>query len=193
MMAEAPPRRRIARFVLVAGALVLSRALDVCSTYLASPLLTRERNPLVSLFGAGWAGLLTFNGAVTIMVLVGLWYRTFRTPSLERIPRCLSFEAFVSCHWFGTGVVRPWWHALWALPRDRSLVWQALGAVAAPVVTAAGLVVAVENLLVARSPDYAASTGSIVGPLIYATVLVAVVVGFRLFFAREYSRYCGEA
>ena len=46
------------KFVLLTTLLVLTRVADIYTTYLSTPDLKTEANPLVSKFGLGWTGLL---------------------------------------------------------------------------------------------------------------------------------------
>ncbi|GIV30352.1 MAG: hypothetical protein KatS3mg028_1418 [Bacteroidia bacterium] len=53
-------------FFILLTLLILTRVLDGILTYKITPDLSRELNPLVSLFGMGWAGLIT----IALLILI---------------------------------------------------------------------------------------------------------------------------
>ncbi len=55
-------------FITLASLLILTRVLDGLTTYAITPDLSREANPLVSIFGFGWMGLIL----VTVVILSGV-------------------------------------------------------------------------------------------------------------------------
>lgn len=57
-------------FISILSLLILTRVLDGILTYKITPDLSRELNPLVSLFGMGWTGLITIASLILIPTLV---------------------------------------------------------------------------------------------------------------------------
>lgn len=66
-----------AEFVVLTIALLGTRAVDAGLTYLITPDLSREQNPLVKFFGAGWAGMLSIGVVVIIGMIVCLYWSIY--------------------------------------------------------------------------------------------------------------------
>jgi hypothetical protein len=66
-------------FITLASLLIVTRVLDGLITYAITPDLSRETNPLVSIFGFGWAGLIT---VTTILPGAVIWlnYQSLSSP-----------------------------------------------------------------------------------------------------------------
>lgn len=161
------------------------------TTYLVTPSLSLELNPTVRVFGAGWLGLFLFNGVLTLVVLAGVWHNLFHLPIPLPKERGLSFHQFISRYWFGIQSTRSWWLALVTWPRERGLIWQTVGEIAAPIVIIAGFVVSLHNLLTARNTAYSRHLAHPAVMVIYTAAILAVIVGFRLFFGNKFVRYKG--
>ncbi len=164
--------------------LLVTRGLDILTTYRATPSLAEEANPLRSVLAFGWPALLVSNSLITALLIVAAWRAICETaPSLPD-KAGLHFDAFVSEWWFDDET-RPWWHALFRLPRDRRLMWYALGRVAPPIVIVMGVMAAAHN-----SHHYPnRSMLVMVVTLIYATAVSASILGLYLLFRSEFRRY----
>jgi hypothetical protein len=53
---------------------VVARAADLCTTFYFAPALQGEANPLVSLGGISWTGLILTQTAILCLVATALWY-----------------------------------------------------------------------------------------------------------------------
>lgn len=61
-------------FIVLTILLLVTRAIDGILTYLITPDLSREQNPLVTFFGAGWVGMLSIGAVVLIGMIVCLYW-----------------------------------------------------------------------------------------------------------------------
>jgi hypothetical protein len=66
-----------AEFIVLTIALLVTRAIDGVLTYLITPDLSREQNPLVKFFGAGWVGMLAIGAIVIIGMIVCLHWSIY--------------------------------------------------------------------------------------------------------------------
>ncbi len=88
-------------FLILAILLIITRIADGLLTYTITPDLTREANPLVSIFGQGWATLIL----VATIVLIGVMWLNFLslTRPIDNFPteRCVSYTKF-KANYFNT-------------------------------------------------------------------------------------------
>lgn len=56
-------------FIVLTVSLLITRVIDARLTYLITPDLSREQNPLVTFFGMGWEGMLGI-GAIVILAMI---------------------------------------------------------------------------------------------------------------------------
>ena len=66
-------------FITLASLLIMTRVLDGLITYAITPDLSRETNPLVSIFGLGWAGLIIVT-AILLGAVIWLNYQSLSSP-----------------------------------------------------------------------------------------------------------------
>lgn len=165
-------------------ALLVTRGLDILTTYRATPSLAEEANPLTSVLGFEWPALLVWNALIVALLIAAAWRAICKTAPTLPVKAGLHFDAFVSDWWFGDETT-PWWHALFRLPRDPRLMWYALGRVAPPIVIVMGVIAAAHN-----SHNYLnRSMLVMVVTLIYVTAVGASILGLYLFFRSEFRRY----
>jgi len=62
--------RRHTEFFILLTLLIVTRVADGILTYKITPDLSREPNPLVSIFGFGWAGLILVALAIIIPTVI---------------------------------------------------------------------------------------------------------------------------
>lgn len=68
-------RSKKMEFIVLTASLLITRGIDATLTYLITPDLSREQNPLVKIFGMGWEGMLGI-GAVVILAMIYFLYWT---------------------------------------------------------------------------------------------------------------------
>jgi len=62
------------RLVVISSLLVVADVLDITSTYLATPDLSKEWNPLVRGLGIGWEAIIVLHVVIIAVLLLGLLY-----------------------------------------------------------------------------------------------------------------------
>jgi hypothetical protein len=99
------------KMVLILGVLVIvSDALDVISTYLATPDLAFEWNPLVREYGWGWEAIILLHVVADLIFLAWLAFFGKTKPAREDKP--------VEVNTFGRTIA---WAAAGFTPRDRKI------------------------------------------------------------------------
>ncbi len=164
------------RWWRLAAILVVGRALDLISTYVATPDLSKELNPVVVTTGTGWIAVF----AVTLpFIALCLWayayYLRHPGPAPPAGTTAWGALAFVQ---FGPGV--PTWHLLWRFPtRGRWL--SSLGDWWVPAMAVGTFPVFLFNFLMMSSRDYrsfvAAVSGHSAAVYLLELVMLLTMVG----------------
>lgn len=158
----------------VSLAMAGARFADLWSTHTLDPALQGEQNPLHTLLGAGFWGLV----AVNLLVLAGLTALVVRSLHLkDRVPRPapgLAFPEFLSG--FLLDHERPWYHVLWRTPERTRAQWLLGRMVILPTILVS-LLAAAGNLLSYQAPAFAKAWAAVVGtPAGLLAVLGACIV-----------------
>lgn len=88
-------------FALLTVLFLLSRATDAGATYMVTPDLRHETNPIVSVLGAGWVGLLLVQVALSALVIWLTYWDLFGSRSPYPRQRGLGFREFAEAYYFG--------------------------------------------------------------------------------------------
>ncbi len=134
------------KFFILFALLLCGRFLDLATTYLASPNLLKENNPIVLIFNLDWEGVFIWQVLVISLLIACIWY-TLRfqsglEPSKEGEKRMDSISAFI------LGQRSHWTAHLFALPDSRELVFYAIVYLVSRMAIISGFVVALWNSLV---------------------------------------------
>jgi hypothetical protein len=176
------------RFLATALLIVAARALDAWTTWIATPDLKLEQNPLAKVLHVGWGGLLLVNAAVVALLVGAAWRAAFAPPMLPR-ESGLDLHAFVSRYWFSRPEERSIAQAVFWLPADRRVRWAFIGGPGVTLVVVASVIVGAWNLLVARGVVRSALTGRIWIIAFWAAILAGLCIAVRVFLLRAYARY----
>lgn len=177
-----------ARAALTTLLLVAARGLDALSTWMATPDLALEANPLQRGLHAGWSVLLLVNALVVIVMAAAAWRAAFAPPVLPR-ESGLDLDAFVARYWFSTAGRRSIGQAVFWLPADRRVRWAFIGGPGAVLVIAASVAAAAWNLLVARRVVVAPAAGHLWLVMFWSAVVIGLYLAVRIFLRRAYARY----
>ncbi len=182
------------RFLATTFMIVVARALDAWTTWLATPTLALEANPLERLLHLGWWGMLLMNTIVVALVAFAAWRAAFRPPALPAEVG-LGQEAFVGRYWFSSRDGHTIAQAMLWLPADRRVRWAFIGGPGAVLVIVGSVVAAGWNFLVARGTIVAHTAGMIGITLFWSAVLAGLCLAVHVFLRRAYARYmrCSRA
>jgi hypothetical protein len=94
-----PNKRQM--FALLTVLFLISRVADAAATYMVTPDLRHETNPVVSVLGAGWNGILVAQVILSALVIGLIYWDLF----LSRLPypaeHGLEFPEFAQTYYFG--------------------------------------------------------------------------------------------
>lgn len=91
-------------FIVLTLLTLLTRLFDLTSTYLLTPDLKYESNPLITSFSINWQGFILIQLFVSILVIWTNYYSLFKTKIEYPRERGLSFNEFQMYYMFGRGV-----------------------------------------------------------------------------------------
>lgn len=86
--------RKKRQYLLTALFIVALRIVDLLTTYIYTPRLCCEWNPIVRIFGASWGGLI-FSQEVVVGLICAMMYFYFSRRQAYEIPAGLSFGNFI--------------------------------------------------------------------------------------------------
>jgi hypothetical protein len=168
-------------------AVVVLRAADLYITFVYTPDLTSEWNPLVSFFGFTWYGFVFTQIGICTIIATMMFFYFNRTPPAINLDG-LSLNDFSYVYFFGK--LHPWPKRLFTLPRypRRHL---ALNGYIFMIATIGISIFAIVNniLLILENATYAAfiqEYHSFFFPLTFALI---VIIAFYAFFLKEFEYY----
>ena len=89
------------KFVVILLWILFSKSFDIHCTYLHTPDLSKEANPLVSILGFNWFYLLIVIGLLTLYTCYTLYLILFKPIKLHPIEKGYSFSNFITYMYFG--------------------------------------------------------------------------------------------
>jgi hypothetical protein len=126
------------RFLLTTIWILLSRSIDVYATYLHTPDLKKESNPLVTIFGLSWLPLLVVIGVLVSYVIYAYYKSIFKPFRLFPPEKGYSFSHFIG--YMYTGYKVHWTIVLYSIPTSIKRFNQYMGQVFTPCLAYAGIV-----------------------------------------------------
>ena len=178
----------VLRFWLAAFSLITLRAADVAITYVVSPDLRWEINPLVSVAGLGWFALIAGNIVGVAGILALFYYSLSRRAELFPPEPGYSLKEFVSHYLFGER--HSFRKIYYVVPKNRSAILEYSGYVSMRVLTAWSFVIVVHNALVWHSTAFRDTMSDLRLWLgIYALLIILTISYSLSFFRLLYREY----
>lgn len=160
------------KFTITTAWILLSRSYDAYCTNMLTPDLSKEANPLVTVFGvSSWTTLLIILGVLTIYVIYAYFISLFRPMNLLPNDRGYSFGNFVAYVYLG--FKDGWTATLYKLPKDTKRLNNYMGHLLTRFLVYAGIVSTIMWLLINNS-DYYKTIHS--ASLIYTILILGCVV-----------------
>jgi len=173
-------------FAVLTVLLLATRVWDAAATYAVTPGLARETNPIVSVFGQGWAGVLVAQVILVSVVIALSYYSLFRVKRVHPSQDGLGFRDFVALYYFGKE--KNLTRLLYEFPAEKRVLVGLLGYVLPRTLIVVGAFISLSSMLLARSVAYRGFYA--VARPCYYVVLAGIAVAFCvLFFRREYAMY----
>jgi hypothetical protein len=108
--------KKIIKFISITVWIIISRAYDVYATSQFTPDLSKEANPLVSIFGLNWGPLLFIITGILLYTFYTLYINTFKKYDLLPAEKGLKFSEFMTYVYLGKK--DSWLSILYKFPKD---------------------------------------------------------------------------
>lgn len=106
--------RKSLKFILVTVWILVTRSYDAWSTFQYTPDLSREANPLASVFGLGWSPILLIVGVLCLYSIFAFYKSMFEEYAFLPSEKDLNFSEFTTYLYLGEKA--RWTEALYKLP-----------------------------------------------------------------------------
>ena len=172
------------RLILYAVLLILCKVWDLYATWLRTPDLAREMNPLTRLLGVSWTTVVLQQVVLTILTL---WFvHRSLTPNRSFCParRDFGLRDFIAQFYFEETV--PWWHIFYRMPTRRGALWYSLAGITLFLVPLAHIQGGTSNWLLTRSSRYEHWFDTHLPWSWYSEVALVALLAITLFIRRDY-------
>ncbi len=173
-------------FFLLTLLLVITRCWDMAATYVITPDLEKETNPMVSIFGQGWTTIIIFQIILVSFIIILNYYSLFKIKNSYPPHKGYSYRDFISYFYFGEK--RNLIEMLYKFPKNRSTFVKALGYVLPRSLIVIGLFISSSSTFLIINNDYQ-KFYAFARPYYYIVLIAIVFLFFILFFKREYTIY----
>lgn len=168
--------------------LVSLRCADVAVTYVVTPDLRWEINPLVSVAGLGWLALLVANVLGVALVVTLLYYSSTRPQSQHSLSPGYSLREFISHYLYGDP--HSFRKIYFVVPHNRIAIVHYAAYVFVRVLTVWSLVVVVHNIFIWYSDSFrTVMADASLWLVIYGLLVLLVPVYSLRFFSSLYRAY----
>ncbi len=160
--------------------ILFSRIFDAYNTYMHTPNLDKEANPLVSIVGiSSWTLLLGILGALTLYICFAFYRSTFHPQNLEPKEKGLTFASYAAYLYLGEST--HWSAMLYRFPKEIKRLHQYFGSFLTPCLVYAGIISTVMWLLIHYSEEYRAlhTAGRVYFLLIAGCIQIIVSLNWR--------------
>jgi hypothetical protein len=176
------------RFAVITSWILFSRIYDYYCTYLLTPDLSKEGNPLVTVGGIySWTPLLIIFSVLTIYTIYAYYVSVFRSMNLLPKNKGFSFGNFVAYVYLG--YKDSWTAIFYKFPKDINRLNNYLGHLLSKFFAYAGVVSTIMWLLINNS-DYYKTIHS--APLLYSIMIGGCINIFYLWNKSLYRQYLAD-
>ena len=173
------------KFLIVLSWILFSKSYDAYCTYLHTPDLSKEANPLVSILGLNWFWLLIVIGSLTIYTCYTLALITFKPIKLYPLEKGYSFSNFIGYMYLGKK--SSWLSIIYRLPPIRNKRFHyTFGNIFVRYMVFAGTVSTVMWLLINNSETYRAIHNHLV---IYGILISVTLIILYNYYKTNYNKY----
>lgn len=176
-----------AAYIRTVFIIALLRAADLVITFVYTPDLASEWNPLVSLFGLTWYGFVITQVCLIIFISGMMFFYFNRTPP-EITLDGLSLSDFSYMYFFGK--LRPWPQRLFTIPRNITPHLVLNGFVFMVIAIGISIFAIINNLLlISENALYITFVENYHKTYFLLTFALMVVTAPYLFLTKEYNQY----
>jgi hypothetical protein len=180
--------KKTLRFTVTTLWIILTRSYDAYCTNLLTPDLSKESNPLVSVFGLSWTPLLIILSIATIYAVYAYYVSVYKPMNLLPSEKGYSFSNVVAFLYLGTK--DHWTSILYKFPKDWKRLNHYLGRLLTRLLVYAGIVSTVMWILI-NNTDYYTTIHSVV---LVDSILIGGCIVIIYFWNRSlYKQYLSGA
>ncbi len=176
------------QYITAIAYIILLRLLDLGLTFIHTPRLQYEWNPIVSVFGYSWMGMLIAQILVVSLILTVMSFYFFKKP-LTNLPNDLSFRDYIYYYFHNqkrsTGKK---WLKYNRITINRILAYN--GFILMTMAISISYLAIINNLMIIYAVKSYSSFIIQYGSFFYISILVIMaILSFILFFTIEYKSY----
>ena len=173
-------------FWLLTSFLVITRCWDITATYIITPNLERETNPIVSIFGQGWITVIILQIILVSVVIILNYYSLFKIKDGYPSQKGYSYKDFITYYYFGKK--RNLIKMVYKFPKNKSILIKALGYILPRALIVISVFISLSSTLLIVNSDYQ-KFYAVAKPYYYIVLIAIVCVFYSLFFKKEYTIY----
>jgi len=174
------------KFVSITVWIIISRAYDVYATSQFTPDLSKEANPLVSIFGLNWGPLLFIIIGVLLYTFYALYINTFKKYDLLPSEKGLKFSEFMTYVYLGKK--DSWISVFYKFPKDIKRLNYLMGYWLSRTLVFAGIVSTIMWLLINYTDFYYPKFHKTA--VLYSILVIGALVIWINFYKKFYKKYC---
>ena len=140
------------KFIVLTILLIITRYTDLQTTYFSTPDLKTEANPLVSLIGFGWVGLIITQIVFLALLVYALWVYSFKTVRTSPVSKGVPLNKFISLFYFDEpGSL---FKIIYKLPTNKNSLLFSLGYIFTYTIITWGFIVSLSTFLLLINKSY---------------------------------------
>lgn len=175
---------KTSRFLLISAWIIFSRAFDAYCTFLHTPDLKKEANPLVSVLGFSWTPLLLVLCVLTIYTIYAYSLYTFKEYNFYPKEKGYTFGEF--CTHVYLGKKQHWSALFYKIPTDFQRFNYVMGATLSKCLAIVGIISTLMWILI-RNTDFYMKIHSTT--LIYSIIIISCIGVMLNWYWNLYKEY----
>ncbi len=175
---------KTSKFALTTIWILFSRSYDAYCTNLLTPDLSKESNPLVSVFGLGWTPLLLILSLLLVYIIYAYYISLFKP--INQLPQEKNYTFSNMVAYTYLGYKSDWFTALFKLPKSFHWFTHYMGHVFTRCLVFAGIVSTIMWLLINHTNYYQTLHSP---ELIYSILLIGCVGIIYDWNRKKYQEY----
>ncbi len=178
------------KFIWLTLFLILSRCADIITTYFSTSDLKAEFNPLVSILGSGWAGLIISQFFLLVVIIYTLWVYSFKVVDVPSFEKELELTRFMSLFYFRN--TKSCFQVFYKLPTNKNSFIYSLGYIGTYSLIYLSILISISTAALLMNNTYRNFYNSIKGWVwLYSIGCALVVFFFFRFFKKEFQLRAG--
>ncbi len=174
------------KFLYLSLLLILTRCADIVTTYFSTPDLKYEFNPLVSILGSGWTGVIFFQILILVFFIYALWIYTSKIIEVPAFDKGLPLRNFISLFYFRN--TNSFSKLFYKLPTNKNSFFYSLGYIGSYCLIIISFLVSFSTALLLINNNYKYFYNSNKGWIwLYSIGFILVVFFYVRFFKKEFQ------